>query len=187
MKKLVIKTTVIALSIIIALTILGFTIVATTSPLIIANACFRVGNKDLAVTYTEKHYLKTLEFEDLALLVERGISANNDEIVTKYTPQLIYSENFESFASAQSGDYTNFIANGYVSCLYSKGEIDKAIVVAFQYVDANFTLPNPVTTLVYTASGKNDVNTLTKILAELEILKENENIIKVINAIKSFI
>ena len=66
-------------------------------------------------------------------------------------------------------------------------KLAKSISVAFQYVDANFSIPNPVTTLVYTASSKNDVSTLTKILTELESLKENENIIKVINAVKSFI
>ena len=187
MKKLVLKTSIIALSIIIALTFLVFAIIAIASPLTIANASFRVGNKNLTVTYTEKHYLKTLEVDDLALLIERGIWANNDDIVIKYTPKLIYSEDFEEFAKTQSGDYTNYIANSYVTSLYNKGETAKAIGVAFQYVDPNFTLPNPVTTLVYLASAKNDTDTLTKILTELQLLNENENIKTVINAIKSFI
>lgn len=187
MKKLVIKTTVIALSIIIVLTFLVFAIISITSPLTLANASFRLGNKDLAVKYTEKHYLKSLEYDDLALLVERGISANNDKIVIKYAPKFLNSENFEEYSKTQSGDYTNYISSGYVVALYSEGEINKSISVAFQYVDANFSIPNPVTTLVYTASSKNDVSTLTKILTELESLKENENIIKVINAVKSFI
>ena len=187
MKKLIIKTTIIALSIIIVLSFLVFGLISITSPLTIANASFRLGNKNLAVKYTEKHYLKTNEFEDLALLVERGISAENNEVVIKYAPTLIYSEEFESYSKSQSGDYTNYIASGYVISLYGEGEISKCISVAFQYVDANFTIPNPVTTLVYTASGKNDVETLTKLLTELETLPQNDNVIKVINAIKSFI
>ena len=187
MKKLVIKTTVIALSIIITLTFLIGVIISVASPLTIANASFRLGNKDLAVKFTEKHYLKTLEYDDLALLVERGISAGNDDIVIKYSPEFINSENFEGYSKTQSGDYVNYIISGYVVALYNEKDIAKAISLAFQYVDASFTLPNPVTTLVYTASGKNDVNTLQKVLTELESLKENENIKKVINAVKSFI
>ncbi len=184
MKRLAIKTTVIALSIIIALTFLVGVIVFTAFPLTVANTSFKLGYKDLAVKYTEKHYLKTLEFNDLALLIERGILADNDEIVTQYAPQFLNSEEFEDYSKTQSGDYTNYIAGGYVISLYDKGEIDKAISVAFQYVDANFTIPNTVTVLVYTASNKNDDATLQKILTKLESLQENENINTVINAIK---
>ena len=187
MKKLIIKTTIIALSIVIALSFLVFGIIAIASPLTIANASFRLGNKDLSVTFTEKHYLKTSSFNDLALLVERGVSAENNEIVIKYAPDFIYSNEFEDYSKTQSGDYTNYIASGYVIALYNKGETAKAISVAFQYVDANFSIPNPVTTLVYTASSKNDVDTLSKISAQLKSLNSNDNIKNVISVIESLI
>ena len=103
MKKLVIKTTVIALTIIIALTFFIGAMISIASPLTVANACFRLGNKDLAVKYTEKHYLKTLEFNDLALLVERGISANHDKIVNKYANEFLYSEDFEIIQKPNRG------------------------------------------------------------------------------------
>ena len=187
MKKLIIKTIVIALSIIIAIIFMAVALISAVYPLTIANASFKLGNKDLAVKYTEKHYLKNGDYDDLALLVERAIFAENDNVVIKYAPKFISAEDFYSYSQSKSGDYVNYIANGYVVSLYNEGEIDKAINVAFQYVDAAFTIPNPVTTLVYTASGKNDVPTLQKILTVLESLEENENIIKVINAVKSFI
>lgn len=187
MKKLVIKTVALSLAIILAVLALVVLLVSSLSPITVANAYFRLGNTEMAVKYTEKNYIKTQSLTDLALLVERGILAEDNEIVVKYSPNLLFDSKFEELAQQKSGDYTNYIVNGYVVSLYNVSDIEKSIAIAFQYVDANFTLPNPVTTLIYKASSKNDVTTLNKVLAVLETLPQNDNIETVINAVKSFI
>ncbi len=187
MKNLVIKTVLIAFSLIIAISFIIIGLISVFSPITIANASFRLGNYELSLKYTQKQYEKSKSYEDLALLVERGIIANDYEIVSNYSHVLLNDERFESFSSTKDGDYVNYIANGYVLSLYNVGSVDKSITTALQYVDSNFSIPNPITTLVYTASKKGDTTTLNKILNVLEGLEQNQNVKNIISQIKKVI
>ena len=187
MKHLIIKTVIISLSLIIAISFIIIGLVSVISPITIANASYRLGNYTISVKYTEKQYEKTKSFEDLALLVERGITASDYEVVSKYSQSFLNNENFESYSSGKSGDYTNYIANGYILSLYNLGHVDKSITTALQYVDSEFSLPNPITTLVYVASKNNDTETLIKISSELKKLEANDNIKNILNQINKVV
>ena len=187
MKQLVIKTVLIALLLIIAISFVVIGLICVFSPITIANASYRLGNYDLSVKYTQKQYEKSNSFEDLALLVERGIIASDYETVALYSQTFLNHERFESYSQSQDGDYTNYIANGYILSLYNSGNVDKSITTALQYVNSEFSLPNPVTTLVYTASQKGDKATLNKILKALEELPPNQNVKNIINQIKKVV
>ena len=184
MKKLIIKTSVITLTLILIVGFALYGLLGLIYPSSIASIAFRVNNKSICLKYTEKQYQKTNEIEDLAILVERCIWAKEYELITKYSSQFLNSKDFESFIASKSG-YENFIACNLVQALYLTNEKEKSIELAFSYYNGESEL-NPIRVLVL--ASKNEIQTLNKILKKLNAIEnktpETTNLINQIKNLK---
>ena len=187
MKHLIIKTVIISLSLIIAISFIIIGLVSVISPITIANASYRLGNYTISVKYTEKQYEKTKSFEDLALLVERSIWAKDYNYTVKYSPIFLNSLGFENYCKDKDG-YENYIVCYYVESLYLTGNKEKSIEISFSYYDGISDL-NPIRVLVL--ASKNDFETLNKISKRLNEIEnktqETTNLINQINNLKGAI
>ncbi len=160
MKKLILKSSIITLSLVLILGALFFVIVSASKPYIIANVAFNLNNKELSVKYSEKQFIKTQDISDLSLLTERCIWANDYNKVVKYSSILLSHKDFDSYSS----DYENYIASSYTEALYLTKNKLKSVEVAFSYYDG-IKAPNTIRVLIYNA--KNDKDTLNLILTKL--------------------
>ena len=181
MKKLIIKTCIFTLIIILIAGFSIFGIVSVTSPSIIANSAFNFGAKNTCVNYTIKQYEKSSDIKDLVLVVKRASWAKNYTVTSKYAPLLLSDDDFENY-TANDPTLENYVASLYVESLYKTNNIEKFIEVAFSYYKGN---SGPNTLRVATATAKDDKGTLTLILKKLRAIEnkteETNNLIEQIN------
>ncbi len=184
MKKLVIKTCIITILIILSVSFLIICLLGLFNPSFIANTAFRLNLKDVCVTYTEKQYLKTESFDDLITLTERSVWASSYETTAEYSAILLNHKDFESF-SASNENYENYVASSLVEALQKTGNTEKAIETAFAYYSGE-SKPNPVRILILNAIDDND--TLNAVLKKLRALEnkteETKYLINQINKLK---
>ncbi len=163
MKKLIIKTTVITLIIIFAVTFLVFWLLSLFKPSVIADTAFRFNNKSVCVTYSEKQYEKTKRIDDLAILTDRAVWAKDYELTVKYANLLLNHGDFDSYSQNKNG-YETYLACSLVEALYLTNAKEKFIEVAFSYYTGE-SQTNTVRIAILTA--KNDIETLNAILDKL--------------------
>ncbi len=182
MKKLIIKTSVITLTLILIVGFALYGLLGFMYPSSIASLAFRVNNKSVCLKYSEKQYEKTNDVEDLSILIERAIWAENNELIVKYSAIFLNSSNFEEFVKDKDG-YENFIVCYYVESLYLLDQKEKSIEIAFSYFNGKSEL-NPVRVLVL--ASKNDLDTLNKILKKLNSIEnKTQETTNLINQIKN--
>lgn len=183
MKKLIIKTIVITLIIILVASFSLFGLISLTSPSIIANATFKLNLKDACINYSVKQYEKTESYEDLSLLVERTAWASDYELTSSYAPILLGDPKFEEHLKLDP-TYKTYIAGLYVESLYKTGKKEKFIEVAFSYYTGK-SEPNTVRIAILTAkTDKETLNAILKKLKAFEVKTEETNyLIKQINQI----
>ena len=181
MKKLIIKTCILTLIIILAVGFSIFGIVSVTSPSIIANTAFNLGAKNTCVTYTIKQYEKSKDVKDLLLLVKRSAWAKDYSSTSKYAPLLLSDEGFYDYLVSDP-TLENYVASLLVESLYKTNNIEKFIDVAFSYYKGN-SGPNTLRVAIVTA--KDDTETLAVILKKLRAIEnkteETNNLIEQIN------
>ena len=169
MKKLIIKTCIITLIIILAVGFSFFWLVSIASPKIIADTAFKLNAKTTCINYSEKQYKKSESVDDLAILVERTAWANEYELTTKYAPILLSDANFSDYVLENKDDsYEKYIASLFVESLYKTGNKDKSIEVAFSYYSGE-SGSNTVRIIILTA--KSDTETLTAVLKKLKAIE----------------
>ena len=180
MKKLIIKTSVITLTLILIVGFALYGLLGLIYPSSIASVAFRVNNKSVCLKYSEKQYEKTGKVEDLAILVERAIWAEDDETIVKYSALFLNSSDFLDYAKDKNG-YENYIVCYYVQSLYLLNQTEKSIEIAFSYYNGKSEL-NPIRVLVL--ASKNDSTTLNKILKKLNAIEnKTQETINLINQI----
>lgn len=170
MKNLIIKSTIITLSLILIVGTLFILVLSFVKPSIIANTAFNLNNKEVCVKYSEKQFLKSGSVSDLKILTERSIWASDDNKVVQYASKLLSHNEFIN--SSNNHEYENYIASSYAQSLYKIGNKQKSVEVAFSYYDG-ITTPNTIRVLVYNA--KTDKETLNLILQKLNGLTTETN------------
>lgn len=155
MKKIIIKTTVISLIIILIAISLFFGSVAIFKPSIMANIALNSGNEKVCVKYTEKQYMKSGDVQDLTLLAERSIWAKDYGRAEKYITKLILNDNFYLIESTKESGYKNYLASSLVEAIYLNGKSEKALQTALNYYDG-VSVPNTMRVIIYLFSSKND-------------------------------
>ena len=167
MKKLIIKTSILAILLFMVKFFIFFVVLALFFPSILADTAFRINSKNLCLKYSQAQYEKSLEIDDLALLTERTIWAEDYELTIKYSQLLLNDSDFNCYSKDKDG-YENYIASSYTQALYFTNEKAKSIEVAFSYYTGE-SKPNPIRVLVFLS--KDDKNTLNIILQKLENLQ----------------
>lgn len=164
MKKLIIKTSIITLVIILTVGFALYGVLRLLYPSAIASMAFRLNYKETCITYSEKQYEKSKDIADLALLTERTVWASEYELTVKYSSILLSHSEFYNYAKSKP-NYENYIACSLVEALYLVGNKDKSIDVAFSYYTGE-SGQNTVRIAIFTA--KNDNATLNAILKRLK-------------------
>ncbi|MBR5438952.1 MAG: hypothetical protein IKV61_01905 [Clostridia bacterium] len=178
MKKVVIKSTIITVLIIILFSVAFTFIVTAFFPKYVADVSFKLGNKQTCVNYSEKQYNKTLERDDLSTLVERSIWAGNNAYTIKYGAILINSENFSTYCNLKDEGYLYYVVGSYVKALYESGEKQKSAETAFLNT-STYSETNPIRVVASLAIEENNKDIVSLICTNLQNRNDsNEQIIQ---------
>ncbi len=205
MEKLVVKTAVKTVLIILGIFIGVFAIFNFAFPQHMATVTESIGNYDLAVKYASLRYHYTKSCSDLARCFDDSVLLGKDEYVLQYGEQLVTHRDYPSVCKEknvlQTGsgyDYDHWVRGKLVISYYNTGEKDKAFEKAKELNgDTSFAYGNAVMTLAGRARTENDSETIGKILTFLEKIRTNfektppsdrdelTNLNKVISALES--
>ncbi len=132
MKKLVIKTAVITLAVIIALVGLLFGAFCLFSPVTLAKFFDGAGNYSLSVTFYEKQYKKTQDLSDLYVLSVKLDQGKDAQKTERYLSVFLTTDGVNDYCKKYDDTNNAFTTyeylNGkYVCALYSVKGIDQAL------------------------------------------------------------
>ena len=127
MKKVILKSVIITLCILVAFFTASTVILTSFFPKMVSDMAFKVNAKNTCVTYQEKTYLKDDSFENLATLTERCIWANDDTKIIIYAEKLLNDENFDPDLSTRDEGYAYYVTSALVIALYNEGFVEKSI------------------------------------------------------------
>jgi len=171
MKKGIIKSVIISLSIVLVSLFLTYLLIALFSPMSLGNAYFNMGEKKLSVKYTEIAYEKDPSFSNLTTLVDRCISLEDDELIIKYGEILLNDDRYSTKLFTKSNVYLITTATNISFSLYNLNKKEKAIDYAFTYT-SSFKLDDksPIKYLISYCKINNDTETLNNIITKLNNL-----------------
>ena len=156
MKKLVIKTVVIVLSIIVGILAITFGILCSTNPKAIAKGFENLGNYPASKYFYEMQYDKTESIDDLFVLIDNAYGHNDKTSLQSYLGELISHNKFKEFctnknATISSSDMQTeeYYSAFYASVLYDNDEFDGVLTFCRSYIDVmGYTKFNPFTELI---------------------------------------
>lgn len=167
MKKRILKTIAITIALLAVITA-GFTAIFINScPRAVADMAKRTGNVELSLKYREKSYLKSEDYNELALLCEAAIERDDYEKIARYAEQFIADENFNDYCSKRDGNYYGLITACYSVALYKTGEKLKGVESAFSLTKSLSEL-NAVSVISAEAMEDKDEETIGLIIERLE-------------------
>lgn len=181
MKRVIVKSVLITLCLLITLSAASVAVITARFPMIAADVAFKVDSKQTCLQFTEKAYLLSNDVDDLALLTERCIWANDNEKTIKYAEALISDDNYNQLLSKKDSGYAYYIASEYVIALYQNGYVEKAIDAAFKLTNG-FKKVGPVHRLIALCAENSDGATLIAIKEKLR-LYDNESALYLISVI----
>lgn len=202
MEKLVVKTAVKTVLIILGVFIAVFAIFNFAFPQHMATLTESIGNYELAVKYASLRYYYTKNCDDLARCFDDSVLLGKDEYVLQYGEQLInsgrdYEEVCKNKNTVQTGsgyDYDHWVKGKLAVSYYNLDKKDEAIKMASEdNGNKSFAYGNALMSLAARIRTEKDAETAEKLLAVLEEIetpsdkKESENLTKVMTAMRTVI
>ena len=171
MKKLVIKTVIIVLSIIVSVVAITFGILCSTNPRALAKGFESLGDYSASKYFYERQYEKTENIDDLMVLIDLAYGENDKVVLQSYLAELISHTNFNKFCNDKNATLIaslmkteEYYSAFYTTILYENGRFDQAVRFSESYVDTmGYTKFNPFTQLIsakqstLTAEQKNQI------------------------------
>lgn len=182
MEKLVVKTAVKTVLIILGVFIAVFAIFNFAFPQHMATLTESIGNYELAVKYASLRYYYTKDCDDLARCFDDSVLLGNDEYVVQYGEQLINKKDYEEVCNDRntlrtgSGyDYDHWVKGRLAVAYYNTGETEKAIEMATENdKDLNsFEYGNALMLLAARIRAERDADAAEKILKVLDVIDNN--------------
>lgn len=167
MEKLVVKTAVKTVLIILGIFVAVFAIFNFAFPQHMASATESLGNYDLAVKYASLRYYYTKDVDDLARCFDDSVLLGNDEYILEYGQNLVEHKEYDEVCkrkNAQYGggfDYDYRVSSKLAISLYNTGKTEEGInyaVKAMKDKDGNITsfpYGNPLISLAARISSDN--------------------------------
>ena len=147
MNKVILKTAIFTVLALIVATILTIVGVFAFAPKFAGNCCYELGLKGLAVDCYERVYMETGEFEDLVELVNCGVYAQDDTIVSNYGEEMIgrkvefknFCDNADVDVEFTDGAYTtyDYYVNAIMLAKYALNEKQEAVDFVFRTLFVN--------------------------------------------------
>lgn len=180
MEKLVVKTAVKTVLIILGIIIAVFAIFNFAFPQHMATATESIGNYDLAVKYASLRYYYTKDCSDLARCFDDSVLLGKDEYILQYGEQLIDHRDYEYVCerknSQQTGsgyDYDHWVKSKLVISYYNTGKVTKAIDMAAEdNGTTSFAYGNALMSLAARIRSRNDAASAEKLLEKLSVIEE---------------
>lgn len=185
MGKLVAKTALCTLSVLIGIALIVFGVVSLAAPSAMLAFSDDLGMEKLSAAYSVAVYERTEKIEDLAEAVERNYNVSNYNECAEYGAKLLADPDFERYCAARDqqtagdhnirGSYRQY-ATGIVSAsLYRMGSTDAAFDTAFTVLNGDFPANNAVIYLAYEAISAQDVSFCGRMAEELEKITPQDN------------
>lgn len=181
MRKLVLKTALITLGALIALTALLYGAFALFAPNKMVSFHKDMGNLNIALRYQERIYDNEQSNSNLISVVNLAIASNNDEKVEKYAKILIEKNDLSQISLTE--EYADFVIYEYCVSLYNLNKKDKCLSVATAY-STQYNENDPIRSLCVFAIQKEDKLFLQDIVQKLnnfntdQLSEENKQILQ---------
>ncbi|MCM1438235.1 MAG: hypothetical protein NC131_03345 [Roseburia sp.] len=182
MEKLVVKTAVKTVLIILGIFIAVFAIFNFAFPQHMATATESIGNYDLAVKYASLRYYYTKSCDDLARCFDDSVLLGKDEYILQYGEPLIKHGDYKKVCARKNEqqlgslyDYDHWVKGKIVVSYYNTEKFDEAVEMAFEDNGAqSFAYGNSVMSLSSRVIAEEDAETAQKILARLDGLHPSD-------------
>ncbi len=171
MKDLIVKTALITLASIFAVFLIVFGALSMFSPLTLAKVFDGTGGYSSSIHFYEKHYKKTGDIEDLAILALKINQDIDAPLAEQYLEELINHEEFYEFCAKDGKPLASeeFYKSEYAVALVKNGKFDRALVVADKFVGKNgYTQFNPYSILLVEEGQNFSEEQLDKIKADIQ-------------------
>ncbi len=182
MEKLVVKTAVKTVLIILGILIAVFAVFNFAFPQHMATATESIGNYDLAVKYASLRYYYTKDCSDLARCFDDSVLLGKDEYILQYGEQLIDHRDYEYVCerknSQQTGsgyDYNHWVKSKLAVSYYNTGDTPKAIKMAAEDNGKDrFPYGNALMSLAARIRSAKDADAAKELLDVLELITPTE-------------
>lgn len=179
MKKLIIKTALITISVLIIASLTVFSLWLVGSPQTMATSCEKTGNYSFAVTCAGLRYKYTKDVYDLARCVDNAILSGKDNLICEHGEKLLSDGKFDEVCTAKDGaipentagvpfGYKAYVCGHIAVAEYRLGDIDKAVKTALTGGENSFPK------LVIEVSSNGDRTSANAVLSALETLEQTE-------------
>ena len=174
MKKLVIKTVVIVLSVIVCAMAITFGVLCSTNPKAIAKGFESLGNYSASKYFYEMQYNKTDDIDDLLVLIDNAYAQKDKVGMQNYLGELISHKYFNQYCNEQNEGLTpsamkseEYYSGFYANVLYENGKFNGVLRFCSSYVNTmGYTAFNPFRSIiesklsVLTAEQKTQIKTV---------------------------
>lgn len=173
MDKLVVKTAVKTVLIIVGIIVILCAVATFGFPQHMATATESIGNYTLAVKFADLRYKRTKKVEDLARCFDDSVLLGDDEIIIEYGEMLVKHEGYallcedknEQFAYVNNYDYDIWVKAKICVSIYNTGEPARAMEDALYYNGkSSFPYSNPLMSLAMQIFKKKDAESAAAML-----------------------
>lgn len=193
MQRVVVKTAVKTVLILLGIVVGAFAVFNIAFPQYMASAMESIGSYDMAVKYANLRYVYTGDSYDLARCFDDSVLADDNASIVEYGEKLIASEEYPDIClkrDAQFGghfSYESSVNSSLAAAYFYTGQVDKAIEFALEdNGTASFAYGNTLMVLAYKIRNSGDAVAAAKMLVVLEEVTaeddEQENYLKEVKA-----
>lgn len=170
MNKLIVKTALITLAVLLAVSSMIYLCFALFAPSKMSEFYDGLGSGELSLHYAECAYKKSGEEGDLLIVVRRAVAAKNSKKTAKYCAVL-----FEKFPDFVSGEELAYYQYKYCVALCDCGEKDTAVNKAVEF-SKYFEPGNPLESLAAYGFEKKDTELLNLMLNDIRLIAESPEV-----------
>ena len=172
MKNLVVKTALITLIAVLSVAIITFALLTAFAPGVMYKVTSGLGMDKTALSFAVRYYEKTEDISDLREVVYLASETEDYDRLAKYSKELIYHDDFSTFASSQPDGYVEYVMTSYVFALVESGNTNTVSETFKLYDDfySEYVANNPIYCLIRFTDSYDSL-----IEQKLNSLLENEN------------
>lgn len=154
MRKIIIKSALVTLAVVVGCTVLVFAVLSLGFPRILCGWCEQLGNYGFAVRYASLYYSYTGDIADLGRCVDDSILAESDGFIIEYASELVDKAEFGEYCELRdeevngsisddenfdgiSFSYRQYVFGSLASAYYRGGDDELAIGTAISALDAD--------------------------------------------------
>lgn len=177
LKNLVVKTALVTLISVLVAIIVTFAMLIAFAPGFMFKVTSRLGMDKTALSFAVRQYEKTEEITDLADVVYLASEIEDYDRLSKYSKELLYHEDFTTYASTQKGGYdkyAEYVMTNYVLSLVETSNINTADEVfnLYEKFYTFYSINNPIYRLIRFTSDYD-----TQVEEKLNLINDGQNVL----------